>query len=100
MIKIKFNGLNNLKDKRLTIKNMEKARENANFLLINVLNKKKKKELIMAFIIITIRILNGGVRKTKKIIKPKIKSKNISFFPYFSLASIINFNYNRKLWLK
>ena len=45
-------------------------------------------------------IFDGFVRLVKAIIKARIINKNISFFPNFSLASIINFNYNRKLWLK
>jgi hypothetical protein len=69
-------------------------------LLKKILNKKKKKEVINKFIIPINKTFDGGVKKAKQAIKPKTKLKNTSFLPYFSVASIIDFNYNRKLWLK
>ena len=42
----------------------------------------------------------GGKKMAKDAIKTKIKRQKINFFPNFSIASIINFNYNGKLWLK
>jgi len=100
MIKIKLKGSNNLRDRRVIIKNIGTVTENAIFLLINNLNKKKKKELTIIFIIMVTNIFDGFIKYAKAMIKPKTVNKNISFFPNFSLASIINFNYNRKLWLK
>jgi len=44
--------------------------------------------------------LEGGVIKAKIMINPIKNDKKISFFGKISLASFINFYYNRKLWLK
>lgn len=96
----KFNGSKSLSDNNVTIKNIGKVNVNASLLTVKVLNKKKKKVLTIIFIIIITKILEGDIRKAKQVIKPKIKLKNISFFPYFSLACIMTFNYNRFLWLK
>jgi hypothetical protein len=69
-------------------------------LFIKILNKKKKKELISIFIInINARFVGEDVR-AKRTINPKLKIRKIDFFQYFPVASIIDFNYNRKLWLK
>jgi hypothetical protein len=95
-----FKGSKSLTDKSERIKNTGKLKENASFLFKKTLNRKKKKIAINIFIIPITKILDGGIKKEKEAIKPINKHKNISFLPYFSLASIINFNYNRKLWLK
>ncbi|MCR4276624.1 MAG: hypothetical protein NUV87_00690 [Candidatus Roizmanbacteria bacterium] len=42
----------------------------------------------------------GGKIKAKETIIPKIKIRNISFFPNLPVACIIVFNYNRNLWQK
>ncbi|EKE14646.1 MAG: hypothetical protein ACD_12C00366G0002 [uncultured bacterium] len=84
----------------MTIKNIGKDKVNANFLLVKVLNKKKKKELTIMFIITIVMILDGDIKKAKESIKLKINSKNINFFQYFPVACIIIFNYNRYLWQK
>ena len=84
----------------MTIKNIGIVKETASFLLKKILNKKKKKIVINIFIIPITKIFDGGVKKAKSTIKPINKHKNISFLPYFSLASIIDFNYNGKLWQK
>ena len=41
-----------------------------------------------------------SVDKAKEIIRHNISNKKISFFPNLPVASLIGFNYNRKLWLK
>lgn len=100
MINIKFKGSKSLRAKREVIKNKGIIRKKAILLVKNILNTKKKNKLITIFIIIIIRRLEGVVTKANKIIKPKISSKKISFFGKISLASLIGFNYNGKLWLK
>ena len=37
----------------------------------------------------------GGKKMAKEAINPRIKIRNINFFPNLPVASIINFNYNR-----
>jgi hypothetical protein len=100
MIKIRFSGSNNLRDKRVTIKNTGKVIVKASLFVKNILNRKKKKELTIIFIIIIIIKLEGGVVKVKIMINPIKNNKKISFFGKISLASLMNFNYNGKLWLK
>ena len=100
MIKIKFNGSNSFRDRRVIAKNMGKATIKANFLFVIILNKKKKKAPTIIFIIKIIKIFDGFRKQAMAVITPNIVDKNISFLPNFSLASIIDFNYNRKLWLK
>lgn len=100
IIKIKFKGSKSLIDKRTRIKNIGNVKENANFMFKKILNKKKKKELISIFIINIKGKFAGEVVKANRTINPKLKIRKIDFFQYFPVASIINFNYNRKLWLK
>lgn len=97
---IRFKGSNNLRDKRITIKNVGKVRKNAAFLFRNILNRKKKNKLTIIFIIMIVRRLEGVVKKAKVTIELKIINKKISFFPILSLASLISFYYNWKLWSK
>jgi len=100
MTKIKFRGSNDLRDNNVTTKNIGTDKVIAIFFGRNILKEKNKKVLISIFII-NIRVrFEGGKKIAKELINPRIKIRNISFFPNFSLASIINFNYNRKLWLK
>ena len=84
----------------MRIKNIGKVKVNANFFAKNILDEKKKNELIRTFIISINARFVGEIVKANKPIKIKIKIRKISFFQYFPVASIINFNYNRKLWLK
>lgn len=65
-----------------------------------ILNKKKKKELTSIFIININAGFVGEVVKANRTINPKLKIRKTDFFQYFPVASIIDFNYNRKLWLK
>ena len=100
MTKIRFNGSNCLSDKRVTIKNTGKAAVKASLFVKNILSKKKKKRLMIVFINIIIGRVEGGIRNDKVTTKTKIDNKKISFFPNLPVACIIDFNYNRKLWLK
>ena len=45
-----------------------------------------------------IKRFEGAVEIAKTTINPRINDKKISFFPNLPVASIIGFNYNRKLW--
>jgi len=100
MTKIKFKGSSDLSDNKVVTKKIGIAKDKAIFFFVNILRRKYKNEPIIIFINIIITMFDGFVRFIITIIKARIISKNISFFPNFSLACIIIFNYNRKLWLK
>lgn len=100
MTSIRFSGSKSLSAKRDNIKNKGIVNKKAILLVKNILNRKKKKTPTNIFIIIMVRKLEGVVNIAKEMIILKNNAKNISFFPYFSLASPIGFNYNWKLWLK
>ncbi|KKP60239.1 MAG: hypothetical protein UR54_C0016G0004 [Candidatus Roizmanbacteria bacterium GW2011_GWA2_34_18] len=97
---IRFKGSKSLRARKKTIKNIGKVKAKAILIVKNILNIKKKNKLIITFINIIIKKLEGVTKKAKEIITPKIISKKISFFGKTSLASLISFYYNRKLWLK
>jgi len=96
----RFNGSRSLSAKREIIKNKGIVRKKAILLVKNILNRKKKKTPTNIFIIIIVRKLEGVVNIAKEMIILRSNAKKISFFPYFSLASLISFYYNWKLWLK
>ncbi len=100
MTSVRFSGSKSLRARREIIKNKGRVRKKAILLVKNILNRKKKKTPTNIFIIIMVRKLEGVVNIAKEMIILKNNVKNISFFPYFSLASPIGFNYNWKLWLK
>lgn len=55
---------------------------------------------MMIFINIITERLKGGIKNDKAAITTIIDSKKINFFPNLPVATIIDFNYNGKLWLK
>ena len=100
MINIRFKGSKSLRTRREIIKNKGRVRKKAILLVKNILNRKKKKTPTSVFIIMMVRKLEGVVNIAKEMIILRSNAKKISFFPYFSLASLISFYYNWKLWLK
>lgn len=62
MTKIKFKRSNDLSDNNVNIKNIGKVKEIANFLFVNIFNKKKKKEAMIIFINIMTYMLNGFIK--------------------------------------
>ena len=89
-----------MSDKREIKKNTSKVKKKAILSIKKILKRKKKNKLINKFITAITNRLEGAVKKAKKKIKPKIKNRKNSFFPNLPVASPIDFNYNRKLWLK
>ena len=98
--KIKFKTSNNFSESKVIIKKIGKENKNANFLVRNIFNVKKKKVLISIFINNIMARFVGGIFKANKIINPKLKSRKINFCQYFPVACNICINYNKKLWLK
>jgi hypothetical protein len=80
---VRFNESNNLSESRVIIKKMGKVKEIANFLIKNILNKKKKKALISIFIINIRAKFEGGKKKAKIKINISINNINGIFFVIF-----------------
>ena len=101
MINIRFKGSKSLKAKKIVIKNIGRVNEKASLLVKNSLKRKKIIRNISKFRDKITDQWKGGTRKIINIIiNNKIIIWKISFFGKTSLASLISFYYNWKLWLK
>jgi hypothetical protein len=95
-----FNGSSRFRDNKHKIKNIGRVKKKTIIFIKNIFKTKNNSELISIFIIKIIRRLEGLVKINRITIRPKINSKKTSFFREISLACLIGFYYNRKLWLK
>ena len=84
-------------ESNVIIKNIGKVIMRASCFVRNILNKKKKKALTSIFIINIMPKFMGGKKMAKEAINPRIKIRNINFFPNLPVACIMTFNYNRFL---